>query len=490
MKKLLSKLIISRRETIARCNLAIISAVLISAAFFLAENVSAGGSFYLSPASKTVPQNATFSVAVRVSSTDPINSVSAYLSYPADKLDFVSISTSGSAFDMQVENVGGGGQVKISRGLVGVVTGDKLIATVNFRAKLSSGSAPITFAAGTAASNANGDLVVSATSGGTYTFTTPPPPLPPPPPPDTTAPKISDVKVTGTAFKGATIEWKTDEAASSTVEYGLNTKYGLSAEGAGATKDHKVAFSSELLIPGVTYHFRVKSADATGNVGTGGDDTFKTSGYTVNVKVVDQKGEPVEGVEVTLASEIQKEKTGKGGIATFKDVAPGKHLVTVASKSGLVSSTIDVKEATEKEIASGKITPQSAEVKITPAGTDPLWYVAAALAGLIVILLAVAGVWGWHAWREKGAGKDGGPPTGSKGKKLGFIPVPLKLESEAAVKTEKAAPVVKPSSVSKPPPPEKTPVAKSQPPKGFEEPPVIQPKGESKMEIFRADSSK
>jgi hypothetical protein len=361
----------------------------------------------------------------------------------------------------------------------GGVTGDKLVATVNFRAKLSSGTATISFAGGTEADSA-GNPVAGGTSGGTYTFASPPPP---PPPPDTTAPKITDVKVTESSLKGATIEWKTDEAASSTVEYGLNTKYGLSAEGAGSTKDHKVTFTSELLIPGVTYHFRVKSADAAGNVGTGGDADFKTSGYTVNVKVVDQKGEPVEGVEVTLASEIQKAKTDQGGMATFKDVAPGKHLVTVASKGGLVSSTIDVKEATEKEIASGKVEPRSAEVKITPAGTDPLWYVAAALAFLIVILVGVAVLWVWKEWQEKSRGNKEGSTSGSKNKKLGFISVPLK--ADILSKPISLPPFGSPPKPKNPPEP-KTPAKPKNPPPTS----AIQPKGESRMEIPQVGGSK
>jgi len=467
MKKLLSKLLIA-------------SLILPAILLVNPPPAYAAANFYLSPAGATVPQGTILSVAIRVSASEAIDATQANLSYPADKLDFVSINTSGSPFDLAAEKSGGGGSVRLASARTGgAVSGDKLVATVSFRAKVDSGSATINFAAGTEADNA-GNPVAGGTSGGTYTFASPPPP---PPPPDTTAPKITDVKATESSLKGATIEWKTDEAASSTVEYGLNTKYGLSAEGAGSTKDHKVTFTSELLIPGVTYHFRVKSADAAGNVGTGGDANFKTSGYTINVKVVDQKGEPVKGVEVTLASEIQKEKTDKEGIATFKDVAPGKHLVTVASKGGLVSSTVEVKEATEKEIALGKIVPQSAEVKITPPGTDPLWYVAALLAVLIVILVGVAVFFVWKEWQEQRGGKKGGSSTDPKNKKLGFIPIPLK--ADILSKPISLPPFGSPPKPKNPPEP-KTPAKPKESPLA----PVIQPKGEPKMEIFRADNKK
>jgi len=373
----------------------VISMLVIDVGCILPRDVSAGGSFYLSPASKTVPQGTTFSVAVRVSSTDPINSASAYLSYPANKFDFVSISTSGSAFDMQVENVGGGGQVKISRGLAGSVTGDKLIATVTFRGKLSSGSAPITFAAGTTASNANGDVVVSGSTGGTYTFAPPPPP---PPPADTTAPKISDVKVTATAFKGATIEWKTDEAASSIVEYGLNNKYGLSAESSGLTTAHKVVFTSELLLPGEVYHFRVKSSDTAGNMAVGQDATFKALGIPFKVKVIGSNNKPVKGAKVTLASAPVTVTTDKNGIASFSNVSPGKHLVSVDVSGRIQNFPIEVKDATSKEIAAGKINTQTFDAKILESvSSQVIMFLTAIVVGLMVLAVGVGLLW----WRRQ-----------------------------------------------------------------------------------------
>jgi hypothetical protein len=373
------------------------SVLIISTSLILPEDVFAGGSFYLSPSSRSVPQGTTFSVAVRVSSTDPINSVSAYLSYPADKFDFVSISTSGSAFSMEVENFGGGGQVKLSRGLPGTVTGDKLIATVTFRGKLNSGSASINFASGTLATNANGDSVVTATSGGTYTFAPPPPP---PPPPDTTAPKISDVKVTATSFKGATIEWKTDEPSTSVVEYGVNNKYGLSAESPGLTKDHKVTFSSELLVLGESYHFRVKSADAAGNLVVGKDATFKARGIPVKIKVVDSKGRGIKKAKVTLASAPMTATTDKDGIATFADVAPGKHLVSTDAGGRIQAFQIDVKEPTDKEIAVGLANPQSFQIQLITTPNQLTRYLVAAVAGLLVILVGLSFLL-WYRFKKR-----------------------------------------------------------------------------------------
>jgi uncharacterized GH25 family protein len=49
-------------------------------------------------------------------------------------------------------------------------------------------------------------------------------------------------------------------------------------------------------------------------------------GYILNVKVLAQ-GKPLEGVDVTLHSKVQKAKTDKNGIAQFENVEEGEHTV-------------------------------------------------------------------------------------------------------------------------------------------------------------------
>lgn len=365
--------------------------------------VHAAASLYLSPSSKTVAQGSSFSVAVRVNTGgSKVNAVQVNLKYPTDKLDILSVSTSGSAFEISAENSKGGGSIKIGRGTLTAKSGNLLIATLTFRAKTSSGSATVSSTSGTAVVRSSDNTnILSGGPSGTYSFTKPPPPAPPappPPPPDTTAPKISEVKVTATTFKGSTVEWKTDENSTSTVEFGVNTKYGLSAETTGLTKTHKVTVVSEILIPGVTYHFRVKSADASGNAVYGQDGTFKTKGYLVKIKVVDTKGKPVEGVEVTLASDIQISKTDKDGLVSFSDVSPGNHLATVKSAGSVTSTEIVVKEASEAEIAAGTVKEQKFEVKINPKNFF-LYYLV--LFDLISILILSFGYLGYKRFFSK-----------------------------------------------------------------------------------------
>jgi hypothetical protein len=106
---------------------------------------------------------------------------------------------------------------------------------------------------------------------------------------DTTKPVISSIiQPTAPDTLGpvsASIGWKTDKLASSQVEYGLANTYGTlepaqpaddpsSGKSLGVT-DHAVVLKG--LQPNTTYHYRVKSKDATGNEAVSDDNTFTTT---------------------------------------------------------------------------------------------------------------------------------------------------------------------------------------------------------------------
>ena len=93
---------------------------------------------------------------------------------------------------------------------------------------------------------------------------------------DTTLPVISEVDISDIAESSATITWITDEPATSQIEYGKTTSYGSTIPSdEGLVTSHNVTLSD--LEPNTTYHFRVRSKDATGNEGISGDFTLTTS---------------------------------------------------------------------------------------------------------------------------------------------------------------------------------------------------------------------
>ena len=92
---------------------------------------------------------------------------------------------------------------------------------------------------------------------------------------DTTPPVISGVGASAITQTSAAINWTTDEASDSQVEYGTTTAYGLITTLASATTTaHQVALGS--LASSTTYHYLVKSKDVAGNLATSTDYTFVT----------------------------------------------------------------------------------------------------------------------------------------------------------------------------------------------------------------------
>jgi len=94
--------------------------------------------------------------------------------------------------------------------------------------------------------------------------------------PDTTPPVLSAITASGIGSTEATIRWSTNEAANARVEYGTAPSYGYVSplNNTPATQHTRTLFD---LIPATTYHFRVISNDAAGNVATSANFTFVTT---------------------------------------------------------------------------------------------------------------------------------------------------------------------------------------------------------------------
>jgi hypothetical protein len=85
---------------------------------------------------------------------------------------------------------------------------------------------------------------------------------------DTTAPVISNITVAPASGNGASVAWAVSKSATSQVEYGSTTSYGLWSGSTGAT-------SARLgWVPSGTIHYRIHSADPSGNQAVSPDSTF------------------------------------------------------------------------------------------------------------------------------------------------------------------------------------------------------------------------
>jgi len=115
---------------------------------------------------------------------------------------------------------------------------------------------------------------------------------------DNTPPIISGVLALQISDTGAVITWITNEPATSQVEYGETSEYGLNTPvDETRAASHRIMLSN--LMPDITYHYRVTSRDSSGNLAISSDFTFTTlllpnaedkDRYATIIKLVDSKG--------------------------------------------------------------------------------------------------------------------------------------------------------------------------------------------------------
>jgi hypothetical protein len=127
----------------------------------------------LSPTSKRVSVSSPLVVELWADSAGRnVNAVQANLTYPLDKLNFVNVDTTGSAFGLAVQANGENGKISIARGSFEPISGKLYIAKINFTGAARSGKATVSFAQGRAllSSDTNQDIL-TATYGGSYSLT-------------------------------------------------------------------------------------------------------------------------------------------------------------------------------------------------------------------------------------------------------------------------------------------------------------------------------
>ncbi len=315
--------------------LASVGIMLLSPLMAVPSVFAASATMSLSPGSGSEAEGSTFTLNIYENSgTDPVSAVSADLSYPANLLSFDNISSS-YAFGIVASNSGGNGSVNIDRGAIPAVTGNQLVASVRFKVLASSGTASVTFNNDSKLVNAHSNAEIpSAKSGGIYN-------LEASSMQDTTLPTITGVMLSDVGSNAATVTWTSSKPATSEVDYGVNSGYGLATGDGSFVLTHKLTLNSALITPGEQYHFVVKSVDSAGNAATSQDQTFTTKGATLNVTVVDQYSQPVYKAKVTIGSVWGI--TDKKGQVALSGLQDGKTVAVVNYKNSRTPVNIEVK---------------------------------------------------------------------------------------------------------------------------------------------------
>ncbi|MFT3917145.1 MAG: GDSL-type esterase/lipase family protein [Anaeromyxobacteraceae bacterium] len=147
---------------------------------------------------------------------------------------------------------------------------------------------------------------------------------------DTTAPTISGVSATGILATSATLAWTTNEPATSQVEYGPTTSYGLLTP-----LDPSLVASHRLVLTGLkastTCYYRVRSMDAAGNEKLSSRSSFKTTSAPDTAPPSVPSGLTATGTSVSRVSLAWTASTDNVAVAGYRVYRDGTQVATTAA---------------------------------------------------------------------------------------------------------------------------------------------------------------
>jgi hypothetical protein len=189
-------------------------------------------------------------------------------------------------------------------------------------------------------------------------------------PADTTPPVISSI-ASSTGTSTASVTWSTNEAATSTIDYGLTTSYGTTATSSG-TSTHSASLTG--LATSTVYHYRVYAVDASGNVSTSSDLTFTTTvGPDVTAPIISSiaSSTATSTASVTWSTNEAATSTVDYGLTTGYGTTATSSGTTTHSVSltGLATSTTYHYRVTARD-SSGNVSTSSDLTFVTAAGPD------------------------------------------------------------------------------------------------------------------------
>ena len=161
---------------------------------------------------------------------------------------------------------------------------------------------------------------------------------------DVTPPVISLVASSTTAGE-STITWTTNEAATSTVNYGDSISYGTASSSANSVTLHSITLTG--LTAATLYHFQVASTDAAGNNATSSDFTFTTASADITppvISVVASSTNPTVATITWNTNEVATSTVNYGTTISYDMSSSSASLVTSHSVTltGLTQATLTI----------------------------------------------------------------------------------------------------------------------------------------------------
>src|SRR5438045_4537130 len=134
------------------------------------------------------------------------------------------------------------------------------------------------------------------------------------------------------ATSTAQVDWTTNVAATSAVDYGTTTSYGASTPAnSSMVTSHTVALSG--LTAGTLYHFRVRSTDANSNAASSPDVTFTTGTSSDTTPPTVSLSAPANGATVSATVTVSATASDNVGVASVQFQLDGTNLGSLDTTS-------------------------------------------------------------------------------------------------------------------------------------------------------------
>ena len=240
--------------------------------------------------------------------------------------------------------------------------------------------------------------------------TTPTPTPEPTEVPEPATDLVGDVIAGDVTFRNAQITVANEDTSRFFINYGTSAdNLDLRSREVIVDEDED-SITTELggLEPGETYFYQVVGLNSDGDEILGEVLSFTTSGYDVNVRLMDVNENPIVGQDVTLFSDPVDGVTNDAGEVSFSNISPGEHELTFVREDvefSLPLTVVDTAGELDNSAPAQSFELVADGVDLSGGGSGILGWI---VLGLLLIGLLAVGAWILFRFMRGGGSGGGG----------------------------------------------------------------------------------
>jgi hypothetical protein len=155
---------------------------------------------------------------------------------------------------------------------------------------------------------------------------------------------LYNINETNVTTNSVTINWQSNLASTSSINYGSSINYTNNLVDNNYVTTHSAILSN--LSKGTKYHFEISGKTANNLTDTTSDNTFSTQGFTVTIKIVDNKNKPIAKAQVVVNGKT--EITDAMGYVVYQNELSGNTQVKIIDGNQTTTDSINIGQKNTK----------------------------------------------------------------------------------------------------------------------------------------------